>query len=336
MREKHWLTITRHWQISIWLLAFLLAAGPATAAEQKKSSTKAPHQQGNQQQSQPAPPAPQVQGPPLPDAYKLNLLIRSSIIALNQANQTGNYTVLQDLAAPAFRASNNSVRLAQIFSALRQRQLDLTPVLFFTPKLIAQPQIAPNGLLRLAGYFPTAPERVNFDLIYQIVDGQWRLFGIGVTTSPAEVTSAVPPAGGPAEPAQGGGATSEAAQAAPTVTPAQNAAEAHEAPAVPTKAEQKREGGHSGRTSQAEGQSNTRKTNSRASGTAEKAPARDEDKVVSGSTNDAARIDLAHPGSASTGEPAQAAKGTDEPDAADGSPKKQQSLWESFNLFGSD
>ena len=210
-------------------------------------------------------------------------------------------------------------------------------MLFFTPKLIAQPQIAPNGLLRLAGYFPTAPERVNFDLIYQIVDGQWRLFGIGVTTSPAEVTSAVPPAGGPAEPAQGGGATSEAAQAAPTVTPAQNAAEAHEAPAVPTKAVQKREGGHSGRTSQAEGQSNTRKTNSRASGTAEKAPAKDEDKVVrTAATNDAARIDLAHTGSASTGEPAQAAKGTDDRTRPSGSPKKQQSLWESFNLFGSD
>jgi hypothetical protein len=183
--------MARYWRISIWLLiAVAVAAALPAQAEQKKPPAKAP--QPNQQQAQPDAPTSPAQDATLPDAFKLNLLIRASIIALNQANQTGNYTVLQDLGAPAFRASNNSARLAQIFGALRQRQLDLSPVLFFTPKLTAQPRITPNGLLRLAGFFPTTPERVNFDLIYQLIDGQWRLFGIGVSTSPADVTSAMP------------------------------------------------------------------------------------------------------------------------------------------------
>jgi hypothetical protein len=121
------------------------------------------------------------------------MMIRSSIIALNQANKTGNYSVLLDLGAPAFRASNNSAKLAQIFAALRQRNLDLSPILFFTPKLVQQPVIGPNGILRLAGFFPTAPERVNFDIYMQMVGTEWQLFGIGVSTSPADVTSATPP-----------------------------------------------------------------------------------------------------------------------------------------------
>ena len=146
--------------------------------------------QGNQTQAVQQT-AQQAVTPPLPDVYRLNIMIRSSIIALNQANQTGNYTVLLDLAAPSFRAANDSNSLAQIFSRLRQRGLDLSPILFFTPKLVQQPQVAPNGLLRLVGYFPTAPEQVNFDLYFQPVGNEWKLFGIGVETSPAETTASV-------------------------------------------------------------------------------------------------------------------------------------------------
>ena len=240
-QRKSVVDMTRSWRMAVWLIALAVAAGPLAAGDQKKPRGKAQQQPSNPQQGQPAQAAPQGQGPALPDAYKLNLLIRASIIALNQANQTGNYTVLQDLGAPAFRASNNSARLAQIFAALRQRQLDLSPVLFFTPKLVAEPQIAPNGLLRLVGFFPTAPERVNFELIYQQIGGQWRLFGIGVNTSPVELTSAIPPTGaGEQAP---GTSPAQAAQTVPTAAPGapENAA-VRETQAPPPTAAQKPEG----------------------------------------------------------------------------------------------
>ena len=262
--------MARQWRVPIWLIALAFAAGAPAAAEPNKPASRAEQPQG---QTQPAPPP--IQAPELPDAYKLNLLIRSSIIALNQANQTGNYTVLADLSAPAFRASNNSVRLAQIFTALRQRQLDLTPVLFFTPKLTAQPQIAPNGLLRLVGFFPTTPEKVNFDLIYQLVEGQWRLFGIGVSTSPADVTSALPQPGG--EAASPDAALAPAAQTAPDAA----------AQPVPPKAAQKSAAPN--RKPQADCRGGSKKPNA----TADIAPAT---VIQNGATtNNAARIDLAVP-----------------------------------------
>jgi hypothetical protein len=46
----------------------------------------------------------------------LLILIRSSLIALNQANVTGNYSVLRDIGAPDFKQANGADRLAQIFA----------------------------------------------------------------------------------------------------------------------------------------------------------------------------------------------------------------------------
>jgi len=116
----------------------------------------------------------------VPDAYKLNLLIRTTIIALNQANATGNYSVLRDLAAPGFQEANNPARLAEIFAQVRGRNLDLSPILFFEPKLVRPPAIQANGHLRLSGYFETLPERVSFDLAFERSEKDWKLFGIAI------------------------------------------------------------------------------------------------------------------------------------------------------------
>jgi hypothetical protein len=158
--------------------------------------------------------------PQLPDSPTMVALIRSSIIALNQANLTGNYSVLRDLSAPGFQQGNSFAQLSEAFAELRARQIDFAPVAVIDPRLFRSPAIDDRGRLRLTGYFPSQPEQVNFDLAFQIVDGQWRLFGIGLNTSREEpVASAVPsPAANGAAPA--GAVLQEAAPAA-TVTTAQ-------------------------------------------------------------------------------------------------------------------
>ncbi|WP_370157515.1 hypothetical protein [Bradyrhizobium ottawaense] len=50
-------------------------------------------------------------------------LIRSTLLTLNDANRTGNYTVLRDLAAPDFQARNTAADLALNFLDLRRPQL---------------------------------------------------------------------------------------------------------------------------------------------------------------------------------------------------------------------
>jgi hypothetical protein len=121
----------------------------------------------------------------MPDPYKMNMLIRTTLIALNQANQTGNYSVLRDLGTPQFQAMNTDASLAMNFSTLRQRNLDLSPVVFFDPKLIRPAAVQPNGVLRLTGFIDSKPERILFDLGFEATQGQWRLAAVIVDMKPA-------------------------------------------------------------------------------------------------------------------------------------------------------
>jgi len=189
--------------VSTTLLADIaLSAQPSQpyAQLQQRPQQQVPQQQT--QQTRPKPQAPTVTQTAVPNDEKLVMLITSTLIALNQANATGNYSVFRDMGAPAFQATNSPAKLAEAFANLRRRNLDLSPILFFQPKLLRKPEINARGILRVTGFFPTKPERVNFDLLFQAVQGQWRLFGIAADTSRAQ-PAATAPVAPQAAPAQG-------------------------------------------------------------------------------------------------------------------------------------
>ncbi len=171
-----------------WLPGLLLAAGlglalawafTGTLAQQPikpKPAAAAP--------AKPAePPKPQQQQQPLPVSTEQALyLIRSTLLTLNDANRSGNYTVLRDLAAPDFQARNTAADLSQSFSDLRRRNFDLYGAALLSPQLTALPALDQRGFLHLTGFFPTRPQQINFDLLFANVANQWRLFGIAINT----------------------------------------------------------------------------------------------------------------------------------------------------------
>lgn len=120
------------------------------------------------------------------------ILIRSSLLALDQANKTGNYTVLRDIGAPGFQ-TNTAARLGDIFAKLRNDHLDLSGVAVIDPQLSLLPQIEANGMMHMAGFFPSVPSQVNFDLSFAPVNGQWRLFGISVSIGQSGPAAPEPP-----------------------------------------------------------------------------------------------------------------------------------------------
>jgi hypothetical protein len=170
---------------------------------------------GERTSAQPAPkpqPAPNASAPQtLPQAAPQNLpvsleqalyLIRSALLTLNDANRSGNYTVLRDLAAPGFQAKNTAADLAVIFSDLRRRNFDLFAAALVSPQLTAPPVLDGNRMLRLAGVFPTRPLQIKFDLLFANVGEQWRLFGIAVDMP--EILSRPQPSANPASRAASG------------------------------------------------------------------------------------------------------------------------------------
>ena len=116
---------------------------------------------------------------PTPDERTALKLLWGTMAAIDQANRTGNYSVLRDLGAPSFQTNNSAATLGGIFQALRAQQVDLGYTLVVSPTLQFPPAIVQGGLLRIRGTFPLRPT-IAFDLLFQNISGQWRIFGIAV------------------------------------------------------------------------------------------------------------------------------------------------------------
>ena len=133
--------------------------------------------------------------PPRPveiDKNSALILIRGALIALQQANQTGNYTVLYKLSAPGFQSMNSPERLSQIFANLRAKNFDLSGILVLEPQLTVLPELYSNGTLRMAGFFPSVPIQVFFELQFTPAEGQWRLLAISVNLGGATPAAPTP------------------------------------------------------------------------------------------------------------------------------------------------
>jgi hypothetical protein len=183
---------------SLALAALAVAGSLAVAQEAPRAAPKAA--------------APQQPGIQVPQPEVLLILIRSAMIGLDHANRTGNYSVLRELGGPALQ-QHSSAQLSGAFANLRASKVDLLVTAVSTPQLMQQPKVSPDGLLQLVGFFPTQPRRIQFNIVYQPVSGQWRLAGLNVGLVQAEAAANNPTAAVPPRPAE----TAKAkAPAAPT------------------------------------------------------------------------------------------------------------------------
>ena len=134
-----------------------------------------------------ASPASAQDKPPKPSRPEIARLVWTTLIAIDHANRTGNYSVVRDLGSPAFRDANDPARLAGIFADLREPDMGLGRAVLYAPEYSQPPAIQENGMLRVKGVIPMRPEGVLFDMLFQHFDGEWRLFGIGIAPEAPKV-----------------------------------------------------------------------------------------------------------------------------------------------------
>lgn len=156
-------------QVAAGLLGvmMLMAAGPGLGATPKTPPQK-------------------VTGP------EISMLIRSTVVALHQANLTGNYSVLRDLGDSTFQASYSQAALSDMFRGFRDRRVNLEPAILYDSSLDAPPKLTTDGLLRVVGHFATAPEQVVFDITFHSEGGIWRLNSLNAGTRPVPLAAAKP------------------------------------------------------------------------------------------------------------------------------------------------
>lgn len=133
--------------------------------------------------ARPAPPSPQP-ATTAPSREQAIFLVRSTLMALGDANRTGNYSVLRDLASPAFQARTTTADLAIAFADLRRAGPDIALAAVLVPDLPAAPVIEASGRLAIKGTLALKPRRLEFDLAFEPVAGHWRLSGIAIALEP--------------------------------------------------------------------------------------------------------------------------------------------------------
>jgi hypothetical protein len=143
-----------------------------------------------------APPAQTAAAPVQPNVQQeaqrtLSLiLVKNALLAVNQGNLTGNYTVLRDLSSPGFREKNSAADLAAIFQTIRQQKIDLSPIAVLDP-VLSQPRVTTDGQLVLEGYFAAQQMRINFQLSFLKANSAgWMIHGVSLNAVPEAVAAA--------------------------------------------------------------------------------------------------------------------------------------------------
>jgi len=115
-----------------------------------------------------------------PNATMQEILIKASLLTFNDANVTGNYDVFHAKLSKPFRDQFPPERLAEVFKGFRDQHIDFDLIAAKAPVSVEEPKVDDNGRLTLKGYFDTTPSRMNYDLVFIMSDGEWKLIAINV------------------------------------------------------------------------------------------------------------------------------------------------------------
>ncbi|MFZ0488441.1 MAG: hypothetical protein WAL83_15710 [Arenicellales bacterium] len=120
----------------------------------------------------------------VPSVVVQEVLIKTCLLTLNDANITGNYTVLHAKLAKPFREQFNAERLKRTFKVFSDKKIDYGIIVTRPAIPSSESKIDERGALILRGYFDTRPSRVVYKLDFIASDGEWKPIRINVNVEP--------------------------------------------------------------------------------------------------------------------------------------------------------
>lgn len=128
--------------------------------------------------------------PVIPGDEKLQTLVKTTFLDFGDAVQTEDFTDFHKKIAKVWRDSSTPDELNDAFKTFIDRKEDynfkraVSPLeASFTPAPAIEPVRGLDALI-VKGYYPTKPQRANFELKYVMEDGNWKLIGINIKTTP--------------------------------------------------------------------------------------------------------------------------------------------------------
>lgn len=114
----------------------------------------------------------------LPTPKVEEVMVKTTLLTLNDANLTGNYDVLFAKMAKPFRDRFTSETLKQAFRSFAGHHIDAIAAMPIVPS--SKAEIGSRGELILRGYFDTTPSRLSYQLDFAVSEGEWKPVTIDV------------------------------------------------------------------------------------------------------------------------------------------------------------
>lgn len=114
----------------------------------------------------------------LPTPKVEEVMVKTTLLTLNDANLTGNYDVLFAKMAKPFRDRFSPETLKQAFKSFAGHHLDVIAAMPIVPA--GKAEIGSRGELMLRGYFDTTPSRLTYQLDFAVSEGEWKPVTIDV------------------------------------------------------------------------------------------------------------------------------------------------------------
>jgi hypothetical protein len=116
----------------------------------------------------------------LPTPVEQEVLVKTTLLTFNDANVTGNYTVLNAKLSKPFRDQFDAGKLNTVFKDFADKHVNFAIIAAKPIVPTGAAQIDGNGVLLLDGYFDTTPKKVQYQLKFIRSEGEWKPSGIKV------------------------------------------------------------------------------------------------------------------------------------------------------------
>ena len=119
----------------------------------------------------------------LPPDGEQDVLVRTTLMTFNDANMTGNYSVLIAKASKQFQTQFTPEKVAASLESFRVNHLFFEEVVTEKYDSTEKPTIDPEGGLNLAGAFKSSTMEVKYKLRFIQNDSKWKLLGFNVNAT---------------------------------------------------------------------------------------------------------------------------------------------------------
>jgi hypothetical protein len=121
----------------------------------------------------------------MPSPTAQEILIKTSLLTLNDAILSGNFAVLHTKLAKPFREQFDPDRLKQAFKSFADQKVDMAAISAAPPVATEDAQIDDRGALLLRGRFDVDRSRLVYELDFLPSEGEWKPIGLHVSVKPA-------------------------------------------------------------------------------------------------------------------------------------------------------